>query len=149
MRDYGLMQYAQEAAIALLEVCDAATIKVEVIAFDHNVDMVKSFDMPSGKAKAKIGGIDANGGTDTAKAMYHAGKRLIQRPEGRKIMMVITDGAPASIADARSVHDLLKSTGIEIYGLGLGTDAVKHFCDQYSLVSGSNLATTVLQALEK
>jgi hypothetical protein len=143
-----LMRSAQEAAIALLEVCDAATIKVEVIAFDHNIDMVKSFDMPTNKAKAKIGGVDANGGTNTSMAMYQAGKRLIQRAEQRKIMMIVTDGLPSSVTDARSVHDLLKSSGIEVYGLGLGTDAVKHFCDKFSVVTADNLATTILQSFE-
>lgn len=144
-----LMQSAQEASIALLEVCDAAAIKVEVIAFDDNIDMLKSFDMPTQKAKAKLGGVDANGGTDTAKAMYHAGKRLIKRPEGRKIMMVITDGRPASVSYAKSVHDLLKSSGIEVYGLGLGTEAVNLFCERYTVVNSANLATTVLQALDQ
>lgn len=143
-----LMESAQKAAVSLLEVCDSAAIKVEVIAFDHNVDMVKSFEQPTNKAKAKIGGLAAAGGTDTAKAMYQSGKRLIQRSEQRKIMMVITDGEPASIADAKSVQDLLVDSGIEVYGLGLGTEAVKHFCDRYALVTPDNLATTILQSLE-
>jgi cobalamin biosynthesis protein CobT len=143
-----LMESAQKAAVSLLEVCDSAAIKVEVIAFDHNVDMVKSFEQPTNKAKAKIGGLTAAGGTDTAKAMYQSGKRLIQRSEQRKIMMVITDGEPASIADAKSVQDLLVDSGIEVYGLGLGTEAVKHFCNRYALVTPDNLATTILQSLE-
>lgn len=141
------MEGAKKSAMALLEVCDAANISVEVIAFESSLHMVKSFDMPSIKARGVIGGLKGVGGTDTATAVYQAGKRLASRKEQRKIMFVITDGVPYSVEDTKSMVELSQRSGIEVIGLGLDTDAINQFCDRYSVVSTDNLCESILSSL--
>ncbi|WP_342234554.1 cobaltochelatase CobT-related protein [Inquilinus sp. OTU3971] len=63
-----------------------------------------------------------------------AGLRLLQRRETRKILMVLSDGAPACAgvsadqhANLRRVVAGLESRGIETIGIGIMDDAVQHF----------------------
>lgn len=141
------MEGAKKSAMALLEVCDATNISVEVIAFESRLHMVKSFDMPSIKARGVIGGLKGVDGTDTATAVYQAGKRLASRKEKRKIMFVITDGEPQSVEDTKSMVELTQRSGIEVIGLGLDTDAISQFCDRYSVVSTDSLCESILSSL--
>lgn len=63
-----------------------------------------------------------------------AASRLAARREKRKVLMVLSDGQPACVGDMvalnghlRSVVEDVEKTGIEVVGIGICTDAPKHF----------------------
>jgi cobalamin biosynthesis protein CobT len=67
-----------------------------------------------------------------------AAQRLAPRPEERKILCVINDGAPASHGVPFDVLrgglcDTIRTitrAGIEVWGIGAGTDSPKHFYNE-------------------
>lgn len=76
-------------------------------------------------------GIDQN--LDGEAVLWNA-KRLAVRPEKRRVMLVLSDGMPAGASDDRRGAQYLKDTvkrvedaGIEVYGVGIETDAPKNF----------------------
>ena len=67
-------------------------------------------------------------------AVLWQARRLAHRPERRRVMIVLSDGMPAGTHNDRVTAEYLKTTvarvmeaGIEVYGVGIETDAVKHF----------------------
>lgn len=67
-------------------------------------------------------------------AVLWQARRLAARPEKRRVMFVLSDGMPSGARDNRLGAEFLKesvqrviASGIEVYGIGIETDAVKHF----------------------
>ena len=67
-----------------------------------------------------------------------AGKRLMKRPENKKILMVLSDGFPAFSVGIDASRDVayqylpdviqgLSDTGMHVVGIGIKSDAVKHY----------------------
>jgi cobalamin biosynthesis protein CobT len=63
-----------------------------------------------------------------------AGLRLAQRREQRKVMIVLSDGMPAAVGNAKEQYAHLKQTvesfarsGMECIGIGIFSEAVKRF----------------------
>lgn len=67
-------------------------------------------------------------------AVLWQARRLAARPEKRRVMFVLSDGMPSGSRDNALGAAYLKecvqrviAAGIEVYGIGIETDAVKHF----------------------
>jgi hypothetical protein len=67
-------------------------------------------------------------------AVLWQARRLAARPEKRRVMFVLSDGMPSGARDNALGAEFLKecvqrviAAGIEIYGIGIETDAVAHF----------------------
>lgn len=147
--DGGSIQLATQAVIALCEVCSAMGVPVEVVTFEgYRVGVIKSFDESLATVRSRIGSIGAGGGTPTAEGLWVAGNRLVARKEERKILMLVTDGAANDMAGAKQVADMIEHSGIELYGIGLGTEAIRHVCQKSGVISrADDLADAILSAL--
>lgn len=62
---------------------------------------------------------DSTGNTPTDAAIRRVMRELWPLPQKRKIILLITDGAPNSVESARSAVSEAASMGIEIYGIGI------------------------------
>lgn len=113
----------------------------------------KGFDTNdlSGICRAESGGCNADG-----ESITWAAKRLAERKEKRKIMIVLSDGQPSYgganhevlAGDLKRVINLMPKAGIEPIGIGICTDDPKLFYDDYLVVNDvSKLATTVVSKL--
>lgn len=91
-------------------------------------------------------------------SIIYAAKELLSQNGHRKLMIVLSDGQPAC-GGSKSSHlnwhlknaakDIQKS-GIELYGVGVQSDAVKMFYDDHSIVRTlEDLPLTVIQELER
>lgn len=72
--------------------------------------------------------LSPKGGTCTAEAMAQVGGQLMAATTQRKMLIVITDGAPNNPTTTRSMANALSQDGIVVIGIGLGsagTHAVK------------------------
>lgn len=86
-----------------------------------------------------------------------AATRLMGRREKRKILIVLSDGNPACPGDYRSLHRHLKKTvkevenrGIDVLGIGIESEAPKHFYSRYVLLDRiSELPTTVIGEIKR
>lgn len=138
--------YAQRTAIALAETLSAVNVPFEVLGFDNEHTYAKS--LPPGctrwapfrirafkafgdnlrKVRARfahIRGYDNNGDGDS---LRFAARRLAQRPEARKLLIVISDGRPNGPAPTgvleRDLHLAIQEitgAGIEVHGVGAGS----------------------------
>ncbi len=84
------------------------------------------------EAKSRLAGMKGGLSTRMGAAMRHAGHHLLKQPERRKLLLVVTDGAPADIDerdpqhlrhDTRKAVEELYSKGVMSYCLTLDADA--------------------------
>ncbi len=104
---------------------------------DHFV--FKSFDTAnlSGICEARSGGANCDG-----ESVKWAAQRLAQRPESRKILLVFSDGQPASggnnqltAGDLKRTVRLISKSGIECVGFGIQTECVDKFYPDFAIIS--------------
>lgn len=75
-----------------------------------------------------------------AAAVLFKYERVKRRPEKRKILMVLSDGSPAThnVANPQEglvhvIKGIVREGQVEIMGLGLQSDSVKHYYDNYQV----------------
>jgi cobalamin biosynthesis protein CobT len=84
-----------------------------------------------------------------------AARRLMQRREAGKIMIVLSDGAPACDGGGASVFQHLKDTvvniekaGVRVVGIGIQSEAVKQFYKRHMIINDvSELPSRVMKEL--
>lgn len=111
---------AASAALAVERVPDCS---VGVACFPGNQQQVSVIN-PLGEAPSKnLARFDtsAGGGTPTAEALWWAAHRLANTSHQRKMVAVITDGQPNNPEGTKTVTNLLRQAGIEVFGIGIGT----------------------------
>jgi len=95
----------------------------------------KSFGSVDGRGVGHIAGTANN--LDGEAVLWQAG-RLAARPERRRVMFVLSDGYPAGarreVDDYYYLHASIRrviDAGIEVYGIGIMSDAVRKFYPTY------------------
>ena len=94
-------------------------------------------------------------------ALQWAAERLLKRPEQRKILMVISDGAPVDDATLSAnkgyyleqhLRDVIdwaeKKTAIELLAIGIGHDVTRYYKRAVTISDAEMLAQTMLNELE-
>jgi cobalamin biosynthesis protein CobT len=119
----------------------------------------KEFNENFSTVRYRIMRIGAFAGNGDPESVWWAACRLSKRREQRKILIVLSDGRPAmsSLCDVGLLEKELKKvvrkiikTGIEIYGIGIYTDAPKNFYPDWSVINrDGNIATAVFDCLSK
>jgi cobalamin biosynthesis protein CobT len=143
------MDLALQAVIAVVEVCDRMAVPTEIVVFGWMVGVVKGFENPLPRNRAVLGGIEAGGGTPAAEGLWEAASHLVQRQEDRKILFVVTDGSPNRPQATKEVGEMIEASGIELYGIGVGSDAIRNYCSKAEVLTNANgIAAAVLTALE-
>jgi hypothetical protein len=101
----------------------------------HDVQYVRFKDFNQGfddPAKARLAGMRGGLSTRMGAAMRHAAAHLLKRPERRKLLLLVTDGAPADVderdpqhlrQDTRKAVEELHTQGILTYCLTLDPHA--------------------------
>lgn len=97
--------------------------------------------------------LSASGSTPLLPALIWSGDNLVAQKEERKILFVVTDGAPDQLQDCVELIKDLRQGGIEIYGIGMGLDSKLMsylFGNDYVLINGVNeLAAATFTLLER
>jgi Mg-chelatase subunit ChlD len=106
---------------ALLETLDAAGVKTAVVAFGSNVSVPKGFNRNVKSANARLGTVKSGGSTNDYVALRYSHQLLIQRPENRKIVFVVTDGQGNPDAVRQQVTSG-NALGITTIGVGIRTN---------------------------
>jgi cobaltochelatase CobT len=93
-----------------------------------------------------------------AESIKHGIRRLLQRPEKRKILLVFNDGMPypghGDVGKCQQhLHDVIasaKSVGVEIVAFGIQDDDVKHYYPNHVVIKNlQDLVAQPLQVLDK
>ncbi len=149
-RDETVLELTREAAALLADAMARLGDPFAIHAFAsdgrHEVEYrrFKDFDEPYGSlARARLAGMQGRLSTRMGTAMRHAGALLARRPQKKKLLLVITDGAPADVdvrdpqylrADARKAVEGLARVGIGAYCISLDPGAD----DYVSRIFGAN-----------
>ena len=75
-------------------------------------------------------------GTPTDTALWAARAVLMQRTEPRKIILVLTDGAPNYADATKAATAKVVKDGIEVAAIGIMSDAVKHYWRNNRVING-------------
>lgn len=103
----------------------------------------KGFDDPLSRSRENLGSIirSSSGANADGDAIVMVAKRLLDRREDRKLMLVLSDGQPAYTSFNRDVHQHTRdcvqwcvSQGIEIVGLGIKSNAVERYYPRHVVV---------------
>ena len=78
----------------------------------------------------------ADGDTPLNEALHFAASRLVSQLERRKTVMVITDGEPNNADDVKKTIGRMLASGMEVYGIGIGTMAVTDLFPQHVVING-------------
>jgi len=170
---------AQQCVVALAESIDSAGIKYEILGFTNNFGGVsckregveydrsaplhmfifKQFEERLFEAKGAIAGIKHMNLWDNADgdAIAKTQHRLAARQESRHVMLVLSDGSPASSGCHKNISrytrkavDNAVKAGTDIIGIGIVDDSVERFYPKYTVVRDlSDLAGSALDQLSK
>ena len=151
------MDTAARASIAIAEALEGTGVAYEITGFNnmgghygHSSSVqasrfgaqcllvYKDFNEPLVHCRGALGTMHqrADGNNADGESVMHAFSRLDRRQEARKIMMVLSDGYPATHSSYGSAHlnehlrrvvDLIQKSGTEIMGVGIHSDAVQQF----------------------
>ena len=138
------------ALMSLSEAMLAAKIPLKVCTFTevhkrlkHRVieDWHERFDRDRMLDRLGTGRLSQNADGDNVLIAYN---ELLQRSEPRKILIVLSDGMPACLrwGDAHTflknvTSSIIADGRVELYGVGIMTEAVKEFYPEYSVLEDS------------
>ncbi|MBM5458951.1 VWA domain-containing protein [Pseudomonas sp. P66] len=116
-----------ESVVLLEKVFDQIGCPREVLGFAPKggelMSMARCFGDNTQTAINRIGGLRkvAGGGhTPIGEAVFHAGRRLLTHEANRKVMFVLTDGAPGNVDKAVEMTRFCESGGVRVVYLVIG-----------------------------
>lgn len=147
------MQIANEAALAVglaLDGTPRVTPMVSYFAGSEGSAIVEAV-RPGDSVERNAGRFcySGDGGTPLASALWKVAQTFSSRHEERKIVMVVTDGGPNSPDKVRHVLGLMKRSGYECMGIGIGSDAVSKYFGDYCVINqASDLERTLFDMVQ-
>ena len=79
----------------------------------------------------------SSGGTPLAEAMLYAARELAQSRRQRKVLIIVTDGAPENGSSVKYLNCLI-SKHVDIYAIGIGSKAVSQYFKNWSVINDVN-----------
>jgi uncharacterized protein YegL len=134
------------ASVSVLETIEG--VSCGAVAFPGNYT-IKPLKLQGRKNPDRFQLQHTGGGTPLDKGIVLARRMLDQAPRSRRIMIVLTDGEPDSWSEARLAIESAERSGIEVFGLGICTDAGKSlFTHWQSITSVADLPLTLMELLQ-
>jgi len=166
------VQYALASTLLVNEVCSTLNIPVEILGFTdgYNASMeiapvmfvYKNFsdlriDNERIKGCFSMSSLFMYGNPDGENILW-AHDRLIKRKEKKKLMIVMSDGSPAASKSSvglenftlKAIQEIEASKNVDIYGLGLCSNAVEYFYKSRSVVNNpEDIPSKLLELIER
>jgi cobaltochelatase CobT len=135
MREDGRIEVAKKTALTVgLSLDEIQGIRCACAAFEGRENEVIPLTRFNEKFRETAGyyaSLTAQHYTPMAEAIYWGYAELLSQPEPRKILLVVTDGMPYKrvsepdyTGKTKRLITMGEQSGIEVYGLGINTDAV-------------------------
>lgn len=119
------------AAISAIPQCDIA-----VSMFPGQAGQVSPLVKRGQPVRANLGRlvVKSHGGTPLAEAMLFAVRELAASNRQRKVLIIITDGAPNNGAAVHYMNDLIVNH-VDTYAIGIGNNAVRNYFEKWSVIN--------------
>lgn len=78
--------------------------------------------------------VSSSGGTPLGEAMLYAARELSQSKRERKVLIIVTDGAPHEGASVKYLENLI-SKYVDIYAIGICSTAVSNYFKNWSVIN--------------
>lgn len=122
---------------------DAGKLKKRFTRLSNlEIGLIKCFEDSVKTAIQRLPSIRGSGLTPLGEAMEIGARRLIVRPENRKIQLVVTDGRPACEGSDNACHahacevaKRIAGAGIELVGVGILDDSLQHIISNTIVVN--------------
>jgi Mg-chelatase subunit ChlD len=121
MEDDRLIGPAVECCAALVDTLERAQVKTCVMTFNRTTSVLKGWHDRKAKAVQALSKVSATGSTNDFFAVRYAHKVLTQRPEERKVCIVLTDGCGQVQATSQQVK-AGEDMGVTTVGIGIRVD---------------------------
>lgn len=130
MRLGSKLDIALDAVLALalaLEEIQGVSLAATAFPGQQGGQTVQPMLLRGRKVRGDLGqfAMSVAGSTPLAEAMWHVAADLAQAKEPRRVLIVATDGRPNSPEAAHYVIDRFRRAGIEVIGIGIGTDSLE------------------------
>jgi len=144
-----LIDVATEASVALALALEGISgVNPAITRFPHgNTNDVTPLLKHGQKVRQNTSAFSmcTDGGTPMHTALWYAAASLLATREDRKIIMVLTDGDPDDFRLAIDVIKRCESTGIEVIGVGIGTDTSRLFSKSIVINNISDLRSEIFR----
>ena len=141
------MRPAVECCAALLDSLDRAQVATCLLSFNDETSVVKSWSDSKTKAIAALSKVNAESGTNDHFAVRYAHKLLAQRPEQRKVCIVLSDGCGRVVETARQVLEG-EAMGITTVGIGIQSDVTKVYPQSVMVKDLSDLGAASFKSIK-
>jgi hypothetical protein len=141
------MRPAVECCAALLDSLDRAQVATCLLSFNDETSVVKSWSDSKAKAIAALSKVNAESGTNDHFAVRYAHKLLAQRPEQRKVCIVLSDGCGRVVETARQVLEG-EAMGITTVGIGIQSDVTKVYPQSVMVSDLSDLGAASFKSIK-
>jgi|GEM_PF-2664234 len=155
MRDR--IHIACDAALAVAMALDGVQgVTTSVAAFPYtgngqsdDVLLISAFGESFRRTAARFPAVGVQGWTPMAEAILWSGLNLHSTNKTRKILVVVTDGAPDCMSATVDVIDKLEKSGVEVMGLGINVDVDALFTTSAKIGSIGELAVAMFGMLQE
>jgi cobalamin biosynthesis protein CobT len=141
------MPPAVECCAALLDSLDRAQVATCLLTFNHEASVAKAWSDSKAKGIAALSKISAWGSTNDLFAVRYAHKLLAQRPEQRKVCIVLSDGCGQITETAAQVREG-EAMGITTVGIGIQSDVTKVYPQSVMVSDLSDLGAASFKSIK-
>lgn len=134
---------------------DLDGVETAIDAFPHEVGsdkngilQIKGEDETVRECAGRVGSVQAWGDTPMASAILHAQTQLACVSEGRRIVLLVTDGLPDSIAQCMAVMEA-GLAGVEYAAIGIGVDVSHLFAVSITIETVDELPAKGLELVKQ
>ena len=116
------MEVARNAALASATALEENGVNVGAAAFPGyraSVDPLTLFSEKVPQTAPRFAGVDPDGGTPLLDALFWSVDALLQQPESRRLLLVVTDGEPTQVDACKEAIRRCWLGGIEAMGIGI------------------------------
>lgn len=137
-------------AVALaLEGVKGVNVSVKAFPFADKVLELTSFTERASGSTARYSKVKPNGQTPMSEAIMTASYDLLNQPNDRVLLIVITDGQPNNSDSCKQVIESVSEMGVEFAGLGIGVALPDYFTNSRSIAKIEELPMTMFELLKR
>ena len=138
---------AAEACMALVDVLNRAGVATTVLTFAGNTSVLKPFNMSAATAIKELCKVRTSGSTNDYFAVRYAHKVLFNRPEQRKVCLVLTDGDGDEISTSEQIA-VGERLGVTTIGIGIDLDVSRVYPKNATVKNLSELGAVAFDKIK-